>query len=729
MALRQILQKHLRAKLAFRCCSAIGLTGPKSTLVLTRFFSPAIMHADLDNSGDGPLRVPGFGGVPLDYELNAGKRFVHGIADWYRNPRLTKREVSMLRFMEYVTECPGWDDAIHSDQATITTWHAEASTKFHLSPRAWDWCQAELRDKALDFKKKGFVTVLDVDSPVVKSDVSISADLLKDLQQELSALLHTSELSSKQLEPSNQVRNLIDPSMYPLVYGRSSVLLDGGINWLDDNKQHKQTGLRPAPCPEKPPVKMITDRDYRARVKQFFWSNQFQWLPCEVEFPEGATKPLITSYINNLHPEHKGIYQAIERLIAAAIQPWNETLILGKQGRMPIRIRTYDVPELHKEENFWRHDDFPNLYRDDMSIFTTEEWSGICSKAKAYLSLPEYDWEIRVERKVPDEFPQDILNSMTPEQWNSPLQLAKVLDEKYRRRYIYEFPEPGVSFSYNDWKAGRNTGQPICGKVDIAEMGEPFDPEPDHEYYNVNLQDLFDGIQIIVKVSSIDLNPEQPSYAGDPAYQVAGLLNEHIVASAVCYYDVENIEGARISFQQEAHIEDGEFNIRDPWAIERVWDIPTFDYFGDESPPEALQDLGSISIPAAGRFIAWSNTLRYKAEAFRLKDPSRPGHLRYITLWLVDPHYRICSTRNVPPQQHSWWSKAALRAPKLSESLPAELVKMVDEQTDGWPMSPEVAREIREQTESEREMALEQLRGRKGTNRYSFWDTLVIVGF
>jgi predicted nucleic acid-binding protein len=54
---------------------------------------------------------------------------------------------------------------------------------------------------------------------------------------------------------------------------------------------------------------------------------------------------------------------------------------------------------------------------------------------------------------------------------------------------------------------------------------------------------------------------------------------------------------------------------------------------------------------------------------------------------------------------------------------------MVDEQTDGWPMSPEVAREIREQTESEREMALEQLRGRKGTNRYSFWDTLVIVGF
>lgn len=24
----------------------------------------------------------------------------------------------------------------------------------------------------------------------------------------------------------------------------------------------------------------------------------------------------------------------------------------------------------------------------------------------------------------------------------------------------------------------------------------------------------------------------------------------------------------------------------------------------------------------------------------------------------MDPHYRICSTRNVPPQQESWWDGA-----------------------------------------------------------------------
>ena len=29
-----------------------------------------------------------------------------------------------------------------------------------------------------------------------------------------------------------------------------------------------------------------------------------------------------------------------------------------------------------------------------------------------------------------------------------------------------------------------------------------------------------------------------------------------------------------------------------------------------------------------------------------------------LVLWLVDPNYRICSTRNVPPQRSDWWAEA-----------------------------------------------------------------------
>ena len=58
---------------------------------------------ELDNSGTGPLRVPGFNGIPLFYEQSKDNRFAHGIADWRQIPQLFLRELSMLQFMSYVT--------------------------------------------------------------------------------------------------------------------------------------------------------------------------------------------------------------------------------------------------------------------------------------------------------------------------------------------------------------------------------------------------------------------------------------------------------------------------------------------------------------------------------------------------------------------------------------------------------------------------------------------------
>jgi hypothetical protein len=63
------------------------------------------------------------------------------------------------------------------------------------------------------------------------------------------------------------------------------------------------------------------------------------------------------------------------------------------------------------------------------------------------------------------------------------------------------------------------------------------------------------------------------------------------------------------------------------------------------------QELGSVATPQ-GRLLAWPNVMHHKVEPFELIDPIRPGHRRCIALYLVDPHYRICSTLNVPPQRH-----------------------------------------------------------------------------
>jgi hypothetical protein len=42
-----------------------------------------------------------------------------------------------------------------------------------------------------------------------------------------------------------------------------------------------------------------------------------------------------------------------------------------------------------------------------------------------------------------------------------------------------------------------------------------------------------------------------------------------------------------------------------------------------------------------------------------------------LALWLVDPHERIVSTANVPPQQKDWWTEAEADAGQVDmpESL------------------------------------------------------------
>lgn len=67
------------------------------------------------------------------------------------------------------------------------------------------------------------------------------------------------------------------------------------------------------------------------------------------------------------------------------------------------------------------------------------------------------------------------------------------------------------------------------------------------------------------------------------------------------------------------------------------------------------QELGSIE-SKEGRLITFPNTLQHKVSPFSLADPSRPGHRKILALFLVDPHTRIISSANVPPQQEDWRS-------------------------------------------------------------------------
>lgn len=109
----------------------------------------------MNNSTDnGPLHVPGFDDVPLRFELPPGERCAHGASDWVQEPRPTAREIAMLHFMNVVTDTPEWY-SILSDHDQVARWRQEGLAWLEeglttplISDRTWDWCLAELQDKA-----------------------------------------------------------------------------------------------------------------------------------------------------------------------------------------------------------------------------------------------------------------------------------------------------------------------------------------------------------------------------------------------------------------------------------------------------------------------------------------------------------------------------------------------------------------------------------------------------
>jgi hypothetical protein len=190
---------------------------------------------------------------------------------------------------------------------------------------------------------------------------------------------------------------------------------------------------------------------------------------------------------------------------------------------------------------------------------------------------------------------------------------------------------------------------------------------------------------VVIEISRIELTPEKPTYSGDTYFQTEGLRNDRIAATSLFVVEAQNVTPPRIAFEHEDKIHAIEFECKVPDTMATVLDGEKFELW-EEKAPQALHTFGSIPLPE-GRLLSWPNTFQSKRESFTLADPTQPGNLTVIKLRLVDPHYRICSTRNVPPQQHDWWATEAQQAAGLDKRLPSELVQLVMEQTDWWPIS------------------------------------------
>ncbi|KAF2628312.1 hypothetical protein BU25DRAFT_420802 [Macroventuria anomochaeta] len=620
---------------------------------------------------------------------------------------LPVREVAMMSVMESLTDKPDWHVKVYNEEI-VAKWRAEAlsipnthwwdlatsakqqhweadgyvnlipddaddwieKSEEIMSATAVDCCIQELRSKAKYFEKTGMVPTLDARASVVKSDTLVSESLHESLLAAFRTL-KADQADSPDWHPNSgdKVQNLVHPSLYPLVYRRSRVFQDEVVGVEDAiTKWSGRGAIIPG---EDEWVRQENERwayGVGGDIPPNFWSVNYQWLPSNVAFQDDGSVRF-TSYINNLHPtKYTDIYRTIERLIETSLPMWDQCLKVAtsyKTVEGPGRTNgRFGVPTDPDDEN-------------------------------------ASNWDPSDPKHCPD---------------------IEVDEEKLERVGWWE--------GYLEEEDG---GKEMLAECKWKVLRKPVLPEPSFEEVNYEPQagerlvDKFhkSGLQVIVKMASIELTPEKPHFP-QGSWHVEGQMNEHICATALYYLDSENITTSSLSFrmQTSAYLNDEDTGFSVGRGNYHWMESVYATHLGCGTGGACLQNYGSVETRGK-RLLAFPNVFQHRVSPFELDDPTKPGHRRFIALWLVDPHKRIISTANVPPQQLSWWAEALVGAntksdihgepttdlrpeivsllrengaqlpPPASESkMPEELIAMVHERlsSDALPMSLEEAK-------------------------------------
>ncbi|KAK4141504.1 uncharacterized protein C8A04DRAFT_13998 [Dichotomopilus funicola] len=634
-------------------------------------------------TGPTTKQFPGFG-LPIvgDDQRRSILRLplAIGAMPW-ESKGVTVREKRMLEFISSISDKPDWDTKVF-DETIVARWRTESDVRpdeldgdVYLSQEMFDHCIAELRDKATRYKETGCVNVLDSELTVIKSDSAISEQLRNELRDKVRPLEDVPE-NEKDWHPKsdNLVLDLVHPSLFPVIWGVTRALKEGTVP-LDGCIDYTGKG------------DLVGSFESMSNSSSLQTWGSFQWLPAQVELAtDGSAK--ITSYINNLHPvHHKALYGTLERIVAATVPLWQDALN-GFANRLRFKIRNtgdddysyppglyYRVPGRRGPRAWWDP--------------TVDEY---CDKhGNSEDDDDDYDWQ----------------NDNAWTDWQ---------DE--HRTLVY--PEPRRYISEAEIAAKRAEAEALRAKEQTEGKNQPSGvrsliqdyPQIDlQKYPPIDLQkDFPDGLQVIFKLANIHLTPEQPRYPGG-AWHVEGTQNETICASAIYYFDQDNITDSHLAFRQAI---DQDELIMMP-AQNEYTSLETF--FGVEQHGPCTQTLGQV-LTREGRLLVFPNCLQHQVQPFELQDKTRAGHRKILAMFLVHPHRPVLSSAHVPPQRRDWWEAEVRRSGALS-NLPNELIDMTMKRVD-FPLSWEQAVETREKLMEERGMLNERVENYMHRQTFSF---------
>ncbi|KAF4965613.1 hypothetical protein FSARC_6600 [Fusarium sarcochroum] len=571
---------------------------------------------------------------------------------------LPVKEVAMMILMDTLTDKPDWHKKVF-DETIVQKWRDEARQQPEdslygrilqnknderlsqprsriITEKAFDYCINELRGKAKYFVNSGLIPTLDGPrNTIVKSDSYIEVSLHQELSKSFD-ILRADQAENIDWHPrsNDMVQDLIHPSMYQFVYGRTPLMQEdviGVSNALDFIGRGEP--IEGICLPEMPDRRSRLDYNTGSgEVLPEYWSYQYHWLPANVGFREDGSVEF-TSYVNNLHPtKFPEIYRTLEQVIDKAIPAWDQCLreVFGYKdgsfaGRRESRFETIHAAS-DKDNSLWAPEfDFEEFKKKDIHL-TNDELSELEEEAYYDAEDPVEPDDEEDERRMEEGLPP-----LTPNVDEETLARAKW--EKFREAIL---PEP-KEFE----------------EVDYAPKQSLRDKFKEH------------GLQIIVKMASIELTPEKPEFPAG-SWHLEGQMNEKIAATALYYFDSENITPSRLAFrmQTSSYLNDEIQTEQDAYNyVERVYGTLLGSMQGTAGA--CTQSYGDVET-RQGRLLAFPNVFQHRVSPFRLQDPTKPGHRRFIALWLVDPHKRITSTANVPPQQKDWWvgDKSGENVPK-----------------------------------------------------------------
>ncbi|KAJ2860914.1 hypothetical protein GGI22_002588 [Coemansia erecta] len=140
--------------------------------------------------------------------------------------------------------------------------------------------------------------------------------------------------------------------------------------------------------------------------------------------------------------------------------------------------------------------------------------------------------------------------------------------------------------------------------------------------------------------------------------------NERIIATAELYYGFENIlhvsQEYSVFLDIERHMYNHEFDLMPDLVypgLEIDDDLDQDDIYSrldiDRSlePPRAI----GTQIVTDGMCVCFSSLYSSINSDIQLVDKGRPGKIKVLRFYLVDPATRVVSTEMVPPQQHPEW--------------------------------------------------------------------------